>query len=234
MRELYKYRPFDLRSLQLLEERAIWLSSLRKLNDPYEYTFNIEADMDFDEVAARNPAATRENYKALQEDLIGKLAHDFDVGGVYCLSARNDIGLSWSHYADSHQGFCIGFAVREDNDLGNGRCYPVSYGDVPTIGFREMFHAIESREERLAMKVFSALALSKGSEWSYEEEQRLLYVDHRDKLFVPNFGLSSVTFGMRMPVWQREIVKKLLRDDERIRYYETKKSAGYRIEIAAL
>lgn len=234
MRELYKYRPFDLRSLQMLQERTIWVSGLRKLNDPYEYTFAIEPDMDYEEVAARNKAATRDNYRELQNDFISKIAEEFEPGGVYCLSSRNDIELSWAHYADSHHGFCIGFPVGEDGRMGNARCYPVRYGDAPTISFRELFQALESGEERLAIKIFTALALCKGERWSYEEERRLVYAGQPDRLIALDFAISSITFGMRMPAWQRSVVRKLLGDEDGIRYYETKKSAGYRIEIAAL
>ena len=234
MRELYKYRPFDLRSLQSLEERTIWISSLRKLNDPYEYTFAIEPDMGYEEVAARNRSATRENYLQLQRDLIARITDQFEPGGVYCLSGRNDIDLSWAHYADSHGGFCIGFALGEDGRLGGDRCYPISYGDAPAISFRELFHAFESGEERLALKIFTALALCKGRQWSYEEEQRLVYAGEPDRLIAPGFAIASITFGMRMPAWQRSVVRKLLRDDASVRYYEAGKSAGYGIRIAAL
>ena len=29
--------------------------------------------------------------------------------GIFCLSANCSSILSWSHYSDSHRGFCIGF-----------------------------------------------------------------------------------------------------------------------------
>ncbi|EPJ44297.1 MAG: hypothetical protein OFPII_35920 [Osedax symbiont Rs1] len=50
-----------------------------------------------------------------QEFLLMGIAHqDFDMYGILSMTERIDNLLMWSHYADSHTGFVIGFDPSHD------------------------------------------------------------------------------------------------------------------------
>ncbi|NHI00822.1 DUF2971 domain-containing protein [Oceanimonas sp. MB9] len=92
---------------------------------------------------------------------------------ICCFSENPKSILMWSHYADYHKGFCIGYNFHE---LGNGdvrtrSIYPVIYSD-------EMFDATgvfgphKSVDNILYL---NQAALMKSTEWSYEKEWRLVF-----------------------------------------------------------
>jgi hypothetical protein len=230
MNEFYKYRAFDEASLQSLAEGVIWVSNPKHFNDPFEYSFRIDPDMSFDEVSRRRRNATHENYLQEQMELIENIYNLFYPGGVYCLSEENCISLMWSHYSDSHKGFCVGYRVAQDNDLGNGNCHKVDYGRFKSISLAKLFQAFQSEDHNYGKDVFEAMVLSKDPNWEYEKEWRILY-QQSDQFIKPNFTIASITFGLRMPQYQREIIKKIIKDESVI-YYETKKRRdGYDLDI---
>ena len=95
--------------------------------------------------------------------------------GIFSASARKDNVLMWSHYAESHKGFCVGFdtkafenhfenafrANRENADLVEGR--RVRYGsEYPDLDPRNM------GDEGIALGPL----MFKAERWKYEEEIR--------------------------------------------------------------
>ena len=96
-----------------------------------------------------------------------------NTAGILSLSERNDSILMWSHYAESHRGFCLEMNVHED-DRYSPFCYPVRYqANYPLFD-----HFSTSSEERLQL-----MLLTKAKEWSYEKEWRILSTER--------FGLKS-------------------------------------------
>jgi len=109
--------------------------------------------------------------------------------GLFCLSAKPDHLLMWSHYSDSHSGICVGFDCEsKDSPFRNARrvVYRSSY---PVC--RVFAEAPELIQEKGTF--------TKADDWSYEEEWRL--VNFRDgactKRFDPRF-LKSVILGARI------------------------------------
>ena len=75
------------------------------------------------------------------------------------------------------------------------------------------------------------MILSKDLNWRYEQEWRLLYNNQSNILVKPNFGISSITFGMHMQQPKRSIVMRLLEDRD-IYYFEAyKKTNSYNVGI---
>lgn len=95
--------------------------------------------------------------------------------GVLSLSKRWNSILMWSHYADNHLGFCVGFwedKLRESGLFGKGG--PVHYNpenEYPTIDPLE--------DENIMVTGFKQTH-TKAFDWEYEQEYRLT------KLFFPN------------------------------------------------
>jgi hypothetical protein len=219
MTELYKYRTFNEQTLEALVQDVIWVSKRDAFNDPLEGAFHINPDMSFYETKRRRADATEENYKTLQSELIDQLKHDFITGGVYCLSERRDISLMWSHYAESHNGFCIGYEVTDENDLRDEICHKVVYGDYPKIGLSEIFKGVEKGVDHFKI-VFDTFILSKDPNWAYEKERRILYQNIENKLIRHNFKMSSITFGLRTSGVRKHILYELLKDKD-IEFFET-------------
>jgi hypothetical protein len=100
--------------------------------------------------------------------------------GVLSLCERPDIGLMWSHYADSHYGFLIEFdtgapffnQIRPPSHLKLGVddevAFAQEYGRLRAIDYQEIRPSVNVTE-----MTFEIL-LTKGKDWQYEKEWRML------------------------------------------------------------
>ena len=52
---------------------------------------------------------------------------------IFCLSARLDHPLLWSHYADSHKGVCLHFVARPGSVIGGARAVKYRTERVPVL-----------------------------------------------------------------------------------------------------
>lgn len=76
--------------------------------------------------------------------------------------ANPDNPIVWSHYADSHKGFCLVFDA--NNDL---------FGEAQQVFYQEEYPTIDVTEENQEV-IFQNTALVKYKDWAYESEFRLL------------------------------------------------------------
>lgn len=135
----------------------------------------------------------------------------------YCVSAKNNSNLMWSHYANSHKGFCIEFSAsylqadpvtyREELstiDLLNAWAHPGSIGDVEHIG----------------EQIWQALRI-KLKDWQYEEEYRFQLSNQPEKnraadgknFILVNYEplwVTSIIFGDRTNSRVKDYVKAKL------------------------
>jgi hypothetical protein len=107
-----------------------------------------------------------------------------DFLGILSLSEKRDNILMWSHYANSHQGFCLEF-------------------DISTAPFDKARH-VHYRRDRYAYDFANVAAnaenllLTKYEDWKYEEEWRII-ADKGGELYrFPPEALTGVIFGCRM------------------------------------
>lgn len=92
---------------------------------------------------------------------------------ICCFSENPKSILMWSHYANYHTGFCIGYDFHElgNDDVRTRSIYPVVYSD-------EMFDAtgvFASPKNIENILYLNQVALMKSTEWSYEKEWRLVF-----------------------------------------------------------
>lgn len=231
IKQLFKYRTFNDNSIQCLRDDVVWVSDPKNFNDPFEYTFHLEPDLSYKATRLRNKSATRSNYLEKQKELIENLKRVFLIGGILSLSESNAVSLMWSHYADSHKGFCVGYERRENNLLGSDKCLPVNYGTFPELKLSEFFEALETRQEELARSLFKMMVLSKDPNWRYEREWRILF-DQYDQLIKLDVPVQSITFGLRMAEEHKDQVRNILMDRPNIEYYQAFKARrGYDVEV---
>jgi hypothetical protein len=107
--------------------------------------------------------------------------------GIFCMTSERDNILMWSHYADTHKGFCLGF--KTDNPFF-GRALRVNYSrDCPYL------NVIEPPD---IDKVGEAL-LTKARDWEYEREWRIVDHGHGPGIqMYPHDALCKVILGCRI------------------------------------
>lgn len=126
--------------------------------------------------------------------------------GLLCLSRSGKSLLMWSHYADSHQG-----ALLEFDDVHRTfrrrRSASDEFGFLRRVSYSDTRPELSSQTDDEEM--FVHLALTKGLEWGYEQEVRLLLpLENADRtqateggsihlIDVPSDALKSVIFGCR-------------------------------------
>ncbi len=88
--KLYKYQSVNKNSISCLVNKFVWFSSPNDFNGPYDTAI-------------------------LDNDFLRSI--NFNNEKIYCLSSKYDSFLMWSHYCDSHRGFCIEFTDYTDQEL---------------------------------------------------------------------------------------------------------------------
>lgn len=114
--------------------------------------------------------------------------------GITCFSRKNDNILMWAHYANNHQGVCLGFDIDENDEhlenffdesknykiFPNGkacRIFPMNYVSS------EERPLIDMRDE---MKSWARVLTFKSDLWKYEEEVRIAILSlSQDQIIFP-------------------------------------------------
>lgn len=126
------------------------------------------------------------------------------------LSAKNNSNLMWSHYANSHRGFCIEF--RSEYIPADKVLYQDSIPQIELAKILAMPPVIpDSEDPHIGKKIWHALR-TKLNEWDYEEEYRFQYdkkLKPEEKFmkvpYTPDF-LESVIFGCRTPQKTKDFI----------------------------
>lgn len=239
--KLYKYCHPD--RVDILQNRMIRFSQPSVLNDPFELSPYIErlaspefiqelTDQVISELQQECPVFKGFSLSKMREALASwghvflsestrdrvsnRLRNQFDSYGLLCLTeAGNDL-LMWSHYADSHQGFAIEFdpandffhqKITEEDILRHLR--KVSYGkNRPAIN--------------LSQETGENVFFTKGEEWGYEKEWRMLMPLNRAETTIETPGsiaylfqfspqaIRSIIFGCRIKRDTQDEILKVL------------------------
>lgn len=117
-------------------------------------------------------AKSREIINDLENNLIGAVNKLFRVG---CLCTNYKNNLMWSHYADSHRGFCVEYDFYEA-DASTPLPFPVVYSNIrPQIPWEEALTRTPENTARATSNLMIGL-LTKDECWEYESEWRFLIV----------------------------------------------------------
>lgn len=191
---LYKYRKFNEHSIQNLRNNKVWLSKPRYFNDPYELKPYVNIDgikanwikkndelreslkqletinnMVKEHEYQNNRYNEFENYmKSFMEEEKEYIESRFnEFKDSMCICAFNeskDSLLMWSHYTDSHKGFCIEYDFKEMYNHNKGLLAPVMYSN----------RIVDISKHSETNCIFTLCMLSKSNEWSYENEWRII------------------------------------------------------------
>lgn len=207
---LYKYRVFNDATERLIIYDEVYVPSPLEFNDPFDCRVPVIADgseEDFrnqliEYFRSKAPTLSEQEINQLAEtklsdgthrdaalmkrELESAIVNQLKNTGVYCLSAKNDDILMWSHYADGHKGFCLEFEGSTDKTF---------LKRAKQVNYQKELLIINYFDKNWLPKVL----LTKSEQWRYEEEWRIIQVDGPGEYGIPEGVLSGIVFGCQMP-----------------------------------
>jgi hypothetical protein len=139
--------------------------------------------------------------------------------GVCCFSAVMDNPLLWSHYANEHKGFCIGYSLAR---VPEPKLHKVVYGGSRSVKTSLIARALLENDYEAQNLLDQDVLLRKAPSWRYEREWRLL--GDRGVQRSP-LELADVTFGLRCPEAIKYAVVSVL-NPRAIKFFEMYELAG--------
>lgn len=182
--KVYKYRGISTldRDLKTLVLNQFFAPTAEQLNDPVETVLNSQL------VSTLTEAMSEDVHDLFIETIEMRRAV-----GIYSLSRTPFDEIMWSHYGESHQGFCIEYDLerlkleaRSSWDIVN-----VVYSETPPVlDFSEILG--ESRQKALIQKLVGY----KSKRWEYEDELRIVTA-RSGKNNYAEVSVTGVYFGCR-------------------------------------
>lgn len=193
---VYKYVEIETGLNRILKDTSLKFSKPEDFNDPFDcheslvdifIDPNVEKKI-FLDVAAQRKLSRRERRKYISKlgdpkNYTKVLKEERQKYKVCCFSELSDDILMWGHYADKHNGICIGFKFEplyQDYVF-----YPVNY--------------VKSLQQidgtTLTPYVFYYMVTLKSSCWSYEKEVRAITKNTNSILVYPRECVKEVIFG---------------------------------------
>ena len=147
----------------------------------------------------------------------------------------------WTHYADNHRGFCLGFNLSKNFKESNSKekiagLHPVLYKkENPFIELFEEFARLSLPFNDFWYYALSHGAITKSLAWKYEREVRVVRKCPGLVPFDP-IELSEIIFGLNMPDHNRNFIKHTLRDPEwsHVKYKEIFKTSEFVFSLRSL
>jgi hypothetical protein len=223
---LYKYRSWnDENHKRVLTENELFAASPALFNDPFDCTIPLRYELltgselmikAKKNIRFHNPYISntklRETAKRWVENAKSKgpehfknfseymIQENLKHYGVISLTKKSKNILMWSHYADCHKGFCIGFNSKKLYDslkamtlrpMHYDKKYPIikPLGDTLNLYIKQFY--------------------SKSNNWSYEKEYRLILEGRANKpLKFDPAAVSQIILGCKIqPEHKNEIIK---------------------------
>ncbi|MDK9698872.1 MAG: DUF2971 domain-containing protein [bacterium] len=247
-----RYRALIQYGLRILTHNELFFSAPSNFNDPFDCKLPIpfqngsnqdkkkficdmlEAD-DKSKVEVENKAnriiqnPNRDFMKGLEE---GYINNTVEYYGVLSLTKRHDESLMWSHYADYHKGFVVGFQhnrmeILSKSKLKIYREYVDYKSNIPDWNFYEVC------KNKDVNKLIKNLFLTKSYGWKYEREFRVIVfsLDENGNQTSANVGLrfdrsslACVILGCKiLPENRTKIINILKQLSLKIPLYQARK-----------
>lgn len=166
----YSFRSFSEYSLNDIANETISVAHPRMFNDPLDTLLEWWLSC--------NISKGEENFEKEFSILLRKACEHIKLRCLIGDAAdgnKNNVEdlpvLMWSHYADSHRGFCVRYEFPDDMFVGFSTSrerilkfiHPVKYSDI-----KMSLSTVPSMEDGV---------FTKSQEWQYENEMRLLYLN---------------------------------------------------------
>lgn len=221
---LLKYGKISKHLIESLVQSQLYFARPDTLNDPFDCQVDIVKSLK--NATSKSTGSERETLNRLlsHDDLLKGFKdaqEDIKNAGVYSSSLSNHnftgIGnsLMWSHYADSHKGICLVYAMPESfiADTANS-FYGIASVDYTYDPLCELFRQLVSHNSDLPENPFIDVvkkALTVKDEcWSPEKEMRILRKT-AGKVSIDKSYLKRVYFGLNTPDNDIELIRSILK-----------------------
>jgi len=219
--KLYKYRPWDDFTKEIILENKLYFSCADDFNDPFDCSVNLKMDgtkKQWSNEVIKTKAQTLGRNLSHKERKI--ICNAFDLKqmshvkkemveeltkrlkktmGICCFSSCKDNILMWSHYADNHKGVCLIFSSK-DMHAARKVNYEINYPNVSYFN--------DDEEKKVNARYFT-----KAINWKYEDEYRVVVPNFaRQKIKFPPESLTGVIIGCCMPDKDIEELSKILKN----------------------
>lgn len=186
-----------------IEDGSIKASSPRTFNDPSEFKVKYDFEASDEVIKQRyfldNPDSDEDRFKEWLNSFTPQSKWHtgytnrqamLDSVGVVCLTPDPNNYLMWSHYANNHTGFCIGFDEEITTSLDDTLfSYEVNYQNEIPI-FRYFYESVGDFNK--------AVFFTKSKSWEYEKEFRVVTEGHGVRIFNRTL-IKEVIIGCRAP-----------------------------------
>jgi hypothetical protein len=222
--KLYKYRKWSNKHhRRLLTNAELYFASASNFNDPFDSNITINYSKGskkeilgkyVEHIAKKNPGLSKtdrlklakswmekgiyndpENIIKSQKSQIEKRLKEV---GIVSLSEYSDDIIMWSHYADSHKGFCVGF------DTNNLQRFKEQYKQLHEVLFN--IYKVKYNKKYPTPSPFGTeeevvidpLRI-KSYIWNYENEYRLISLNGSNQILqLTDEIISEVILGCQM------------------------------------
>ncbi len=235
---VYKYRCWDdEHHRRIITHGEIYFTSAASFNDPFDCSIPIQytlmskeemlkyfkntngySNQEIESLIASLIKSGEENINNIQrEHNKDQIEYIRNKLGIFSVSEINNNILMWSHYSDSHEGFCVEFDAIK---LGKYFSYFSEKNDFqierhPAI-YRESFpNLISEYDNNPIIKQLT----TKASDWEYEKEVRYIIRNKRDMdlnnvdrlHFLENGIITRIILGCQMELKYKIEIAKILR-----------------------
>ncbi len=214
---LYKYGGWD-NSYQkrILTDSEIYFASANQFNDPFGATLPFiyrKSELTDENILSKLIATSanqhlshgeladesKEKMKATdyRSEKFWNEAHDrlkeylINTFGIFSMTKNKTDILMWSHYANSHKGFCVGINKSALSLINFTQLKSIDYSN--SFPKRPMFVKHEDSNKYLLK-----LVATKSKHWEYEDEIRFISFKPRSVVVMPTDFIQEIIFGASM------------------------------------
>lgn len=184
----------------LLEDKELARTFLRRMADKNYIHLQESEKNDWVE---QNLSSTKDNPIEIISKMNDKSINDLQgIVGVLSLTAVPDNVLMWAHYANNHQGFCVGF----DSPL-----LFKEFGVGSEIIYSENYPRLSPLTDTLDM--MREMLYTKADYWDYEIEYRITKMNFANKIIkMPIQTIKEVIIGYKMSKSDKEDLVKIVKE----------------------
>lgn len=258
-----------------LTEGKFYLSDPNKFNDPFDCWIPISTELKQNQVLEflknKNQSSLKKNIKEtlktdykndvknfsknfikqnyILENQLYAQKESLSRFRIYCLSKTNKNILMWSHYAQNHEGICIGIKthkIKENNYIKfkpTKWTYNSQQDKATQILYQLQKVKYSDNNEMLSginiLTTFDNEVLKclyhKSKDWQYEEEYRIIllnnYINNQYAYLKPE-DIGEIYFGIKTPNEVITAIRKKLKDNNsshynNIKFYKMDLKNGY-------
>lgn len=228
---IYKYVSFNQNSLAIFINCELYFADAESFNDPFDTKLNLYEGLII--------FCNEHHYAMPKDDTVirrqcSEAEAELKRTGILSMSEVENEILMWSHYADQHRGFCIGFSLEGLRDDFGTRQHPAEYDvqyDEPKP-FSSLLKTYERSNhtpfEFLDADIYRILFQYKHENWRYEKELRFLYRKIGPVKYAP-INLKTVSYGVMTPSYHKKTLNNIIiskSEFEHVKQYQMKRLPG--------